>query len=69
MVISPSVLLHSLTTAMSVQDAGGVGRHGADLIFSTASRGVTGSLQDWLTITSSGNTTEPLCIVRAKLPF
>ena len=37
-----------------MQDVGGVGQHGADLIFSTTSSGASGNLQDWLTITSSG---------------
>ena len=39
---------------MAMQDLGGAGQHGADLVFSTTTRGLSGSLQDWLTITSSG---------------
>ena len=37
-----------------MQDASGVGNHGASMIFSTTTAGASGSLQDWLTISSTG---------------
>lgn len=48
------------TTVMSffvMQDTSGAGNFGGSLVFSTASPGLTGSLQDWLTIASTGMST------------
>lgn len=39
---------------MLLQDTTGVGNHGASLRFSTTSAGTTGTLQDWLIISSTG---------------
>lgn len=37
-----------------LQDTPGVGHHGASLSFSTTSAGSSGTLQDWLTLDSTG---------------
>lgn len=40
-----------------LQDIAGAGNHGGSLVFSTAAAGLSGSLQDWLTIASTGMST------------
>ena len=40
--------------ACAMQGAGGAGLHAANLVLSTTSMAASGSLHDWLTISSSG---------------
>lgn len=40
-----------------MQDTTGAGGHGGSLVFSTVLAGLSGSLQDWLTISSAGMST------------
>ena len=47
-------VLHCSLMFVMLQDAVGVGNHGANLIFSTTSAGSSGILQDWLIIDSTG---------------
>lgn len=44
----------TLTVVLLAQDAAGVGHHGASLILSTTAAGASGTLQDWVTINSTG---------------
>lgn len=48
-----------MTNILTMQDLGGVGRHGANLVFSTTPRGPPGSLEERLTITSTGVSLAP----------
>lgn len=50
-------LTNKLRSMLMMQDTAGAGRHGGSLVLSTCPAGLSGPLQDWLTISSTGLST------------